>query len=142
MGDIGLVHSAREDKTAQMQAARGAIDELMPPGALEDHVSGQQDYIQQSSTRQRDRVRACPGCGRAAQLEFRRRGRSSQRRGGYRRGERPRPASQEQVMACDSQDSREGQFEVDNAARPSWTRSNTELDAAVEAGDDAAFKSR
>jgi len=35
----------------------------------------------------------------------------------------------------------EGQFEVDNAAAAQLDALDTELDAAVEAGDDAAFKS-
>ncbi len=46
MGDIGLAIQRAEDKTAQMQARAGAIDELLASGALEDHVGGQQDYIQ------------------------------------------------------------------------------------------------
>ncbi len=35
-----------EDKTAQMQARAGAIDELMASGALDDVVSGPRDDIQ------------------------------------------------------------------------------------------------
>jgi len=46
MGDIGLAIQRAEDKTAQMQARAGAIDELLASGALEDHVGGNQDYIQ------------------------------------------------------------------------------------------------
>jgi phage shock protein A len=46
MGDIGLAIQRAEDKTAQMQARAGAIDELLASGALEDHVGGQQDAIQ------------------------------------------------------------------------------------------------
>jgi phage shock protein A len=51
MGDIGLAIQRAEDKTAQMQARAGAIDELLASGALEDHVGGQQDYIQQELDR-------------------------------------------------------------------------------------------
>ena len=40
MGDIGLAIQRAEDKTAQMQARAGAIDELLASGALEDHVGG------------------------------------------------------------------------------------------------------
>ena len=43
MGDVGLAIQRAEDKTAQMQARAGAIDELLASGALEDHVSGPQD---------------------------------------------------------------------------------------------------
>ncbi len=46
MGDIGLAIQRAEDKTAQMQARAGAIDELLASGALEDHVGGTQDNIQ------------------------------------------------------------------------------------------------
>src|SRR5487761_917699 len=46
MGDVGLAIQRAEDKTAQMQARAGAIDELLASGALEDHVGGGQDYIQ------------------------------------------------------------------------------------------------
>jgi phage shock protein A len=46
MGDVGLAIQRAEDKTAQMQARAGAIDELLASGALEDHVGGTPDYIQ------------------------------------------------------------------------------------------------
>jgi phage shock protein A len=39
MGDVGLAVQRAEDKTAQMQARAGAIDELIASGALEDHLS-------------------------------------------------------------------------------------------------------
>ena len=39
MGDVGMAIQRAEDKTAQMQARAGAIDELLASGALED-VSG------------------------------------------------------------------------------------------------------
>src|ERR1700728_991115 len=46
MGDVGLAIQRAEDKTAQMQARAGAIDDLLASGALEDHVTGGSDYIQ------------------------------------------------------------------------------------------------
>src|SRR5215813_3354318 len=46
MGDVGLAIQRAEDKTAQMQARAGAIDELLASGALEDHVGGPHDDIQ------------------------------------------------------------------------------------------------
>src|SRR5690348_3518037 len=46
MGDVGMAIQRAEDKTAQMQARAGAIDELLASGALDDHVGGQQDAIQ------------------------------------------------------------------------------------------------
>ena len=46
MGDVGMAIQRAEDKTAQMQARAGAIDELMASGALDDVVSGPRDDIQ------------------------------------------------------------------------------------------------
>ncbi len=46
MGDVGMAVQRAEDKTAQMQARAGAIDELISSGALEDASSlGQGDDI-------------------------------------------------------------------------------------------------
>jgi phage shock protein A len=46
MGDVGMAIQRAEDKTAQMQARAGAIDELMASGALDDVVGGPRDDIQ------------------------------------------------------------------------------------------------
>jgi phage shock protein A len=47
MGDIGMAIQRAEDKTAQMQARAGAIDELMASGALDDQIGGsRRDDIQ------------------------------------------------------------------------------------------------
>ena len=45
MGDVGMAIERAEDKTAQMQARAGAVDELIASGALEDQVSGGKDDI-------------------------------------------------------------------------------------------------
>ena len=45
MGDIGMAMQRAEDKTAQMQARAGAIDELIASGALDDPTTGGQDDI-------------------------------------------------------------------------------------------------
>jgi phage shock protein A len=45
MGDVGMAIQRAEDKTAQMQARAGAIDELMASGALDD-IGGRRDDIQ------------------------------------------------------------------------------------------------
>jgi len=46
MGDVGLAVQRAEDKTAQMQARAGAIDELIASGALDDATAiGQGDDI-------------------------------------------------------------------------------------------------
>jgi phage shock protein A len=46
MGDVGMAIQRAEDKTAQMQARAGAIDELMASGALDDAIGGKRDDIQ------------------------------------------------------------------------------------------------
>src|ERR1700756_5513030 len=46
MGDVGMAIQRAEDKTEQMKARAGAIDELMASGALDDMVSGPHDDIQ------------------------------------------------------------------------------------------------
>jgi len=45
MGDIGLAIQRAEDKTAQMQARAGAVDELISSGALEDLTAAPGDDI-------------------------------------------------------------------------------------------------
>jgi phage shock protein A len=46
MGDVGMAIQRAEDKTEQMKARAGAIDELMASGALDDMVGGPRDDIQ------------------------------------------------------------------------------------------------
>ena len=45
MGDVGMAVQRAEDKTAQMQARAGAVDELLASGALEDVTAGPNDDI-------------------------------------------------------------------------------------------------
>jgi hypothetical protein len=45
MGDVGMAIQRAEDKTAQLQAKAGALDELMASGVLDD-VGGRRDDIQ------------------------------------------------------------------------------------------------
>src|SRR4029453_10087344 len=45
MGDVGLAIQRAEDKTAQMQARAGAIDELLASGALDDPTGIAKDDI-------------------------------------------------------------------------------------------------
>src|SRR5918997_1131457 len=45
MGDVGLAIQRAEDKTAQMQARAGAIDELLASGALDDASGSSKDSI-------------------------------------------------------------------------------------------------
>ena len=46
MGEVGMAIQRAEDKTEQMKARAGAIDELMASGALDDLVGGRPDDIQ------------------------------------------------------------------------------------------------
>jgi phage shock protein A len=46
MGDVGLAMQRAEDKTLQMQARAGAVDELIASGALDDATTGGKDDIQ------------------------------------------------------------------------------------------------
>lgn len=46
MSDIGLAMQRAEDRTAQMQARAGAIDELLASGALDDPTGATKDDIQ------------------------------------------------------------------------------------------------
>ena len=68
MGDVGLAIQRAEDKTAQMQARSGAIDELIASGALEDRVGGGGDDIDRElaamSSTSAGRGRAGPAQGR------------------------------------------------------------------------------
>jgi phage shock protein A len=45
MGDVGMAIQRAEDKTAQMQARAGAVDELIASGVLDDQVSGGKDAL-------------------------------------------------------------------------------------------------
>ena len=62
MGDVGLAIQRAEDKTEQMRARAGAIDELMASGVLDDAVSGSRDDIQAELDRM--------GAGRDVDLEL------------------------------------------------------------------------
>jgi phage shock protein A len=46
MGDVGMAIQRAEDKTAQLQARAGAIDELLASGALDDQSGMHKDDIQ------------------------------------------------------------------------------------------------
>jgi len=46
MSDVGLAMQRAEDKTTQMQARAGALDELLASGALEDATGSTKDDIQ------------------------------------------------------------------------------------------------
>ena len=98
MGDVGLAIERAEDKTAQMQARSGAIDELIASGALEDRVGGGGDDIDRelaalSSTSQVEAELAQLKAGIHAAAGHRQHpGPAGHRRRGPRRRERGRRA--------------------------------------------------
>jgi phage shock protein A len=51
MADVGLALERAEQKTEQMQARAGAIDELLASGVLEDLTAGPQDAIERELAR-------------------------------------------------------------------------------------------
>jgi phage shock protein A len=53
MGDVGMAVQRAQDKTAQMQARAGALDELMASGALDDVTGPPRDDIQAELDRMR-----------------------------------------------------------------------------------------
>ena len=76
MGDVGLAIQRAEDKTAQMQARAGAIDELIASGALDDvsPVNGGDDITREleamsSAGRRRGRAGPAQGAHRPGQPE-------------------------------------------------------------------------
>jgi phage shock protein A len=78
MGDVGMAVQRAQDKTAQMQARAGAIDELMASGALEDMTGTPRDDIQaeldsmrggQNIDLELERLRGEIGAGNAQAIE-------------------------------------------------------------------------
>ena len=78
MGDVGMAIQRAEDKTAQMQARAGAIDELLASGALEDVSGAPNDDIQAELDRmgagndvelELQKLRGELGSGSAGELE-------------------------------------------------------------------------
>jgi phage shock protein A len=78
MGDVGMAVQRAQDRTAQMQARAGAIDELMASGALEDMSGTPRDDIQaeldsmrggQNIDLELERLRGEIGAGNAQAIE-------------------------------------------------------------------------
>ena len=94
MGDVGMAVQRAEDKTAQMQARAGAIDELLASGALEDVAVHPADDIQAELDRM--------GAGNDVRAGARRAGSrlpSGRRLPGRPGGRRPGPAADRAVAA-------------------------------------------
>ena len=119
MGDVGMAVQRAQDKTAQMQARAGAIDELMASGALDDVTAQPNDDIQRELDQMggghdvdrelaADEGRARPGRGAAGDrgLPHRRARAGSQRR--QRPGRPRRRRSRRPVTGHDRPDPRRG----------------------------------
>ena len=148
MGDVGLAIQRAEDKTAQMQARAGAIDELIASGALDDASAiGSGDDITREldamSSAGRRRGRAGPAQGRAPRRPA----------GGIEAAPRPgeildAEPEKHAESAADARASRpmivrilgEGQYDVADDALDRLNELDTALEAAVEAGDEAALR--
>ena len=149
MGDVGLAIQRAEDKTAQMQARAGAIDELIASGALDDvsAVNAGDDITREleSMSSQAD-VEA-----ELARLKGSCSGRRTRRR---RIEAAPEPGeilaeSPSRCRASDraaQEDARmiirilgEGQYDVADDAVDGLNELDAAIEAAVESGDEAAF---
>ncbi len=151
MGDVGLAIQRAEDKTAQMQARAGAIDELIASGALDDasainsgdditreleSMSSQADVeaelarLKGLSAPDQPRRPSRPHPSRARSSPTSRRSRS-----------RP-PTPSKDGAAVIIRILGEGQYDVADHALDRLNELDTALEAAVEAGDEAAFADR
>ena len=99
MGDVGMAIERAEDKTAQMQARAGAIDELLASGALDDVSGTPRDDIQAEL----DRV----GAGSSVELEL------ARLKGELGHGEAPR-----EIGGAGSASSVDGQRPATEAQQP------------------------
>ena len=144
MGDVGLAVQRAEDKTQAMQARAGAIDELLASGALDDATGTAKDDITAELERMSSqgdvelelaRLKGELGAGKAPEAiegggAGRRAGtaadRAAERRGGA--------AVIVRILG-------EGQYAVDDAHADLLNGLDSGLERAVEAGDEAAFRS-
>ena len=131
-----------EDKTAQMQARAGAIDELIASGALDDvsQVDGSDDI-----SRELDALSS----GTDVEAELARLKASSQPAGdrGVRRAatssrpraRRPREATTTKEHAMIVRILGEGQYDVSDDALDGLNELDAAVESAVEAGDEETF---
>ena len=151
MGDVGLAIQRAEDKTAQMQARAGAVDELIASGALDDltQIGGQDDISREleAMSSQSDveselaRLKAGPTAGASDGL---RRRPASWEPAPCRPGPTRHPSQPARPAAGGGQGVivrilGEGQYDVTDDALDRLNALDAEIEAAVEAGDEAAF---
>ena len=100
MGDVGMAVQRAQDKTAQMQARAGAIDELMASGALEDVTGTPRDDIQAELDQMRgghdvdlelERLKGELGQGQAKEIEGAPASAQGQQADASKQGSQPEP---------------------------------------------------
>ncbi len=152
MGDVGLAIQRAEDKTAQLQARAGAIDELLASGALDDQSGMHKDDIQAELDRlsggtdvelelQRMKAElagAPPATGRPSRAA---RTRRSRRPGSSRRTPRASTSSSPRRGGRhDRTDHGEGQLTLEESRLPELNKLDEELLAEMENGDGPGFR--
>ena len=164
MGDVGMAIQRAEDKTEQLRARAGALDELLASGALDDPSGLAKDDIQAeldrlsggsdvelelqrmkaelaggSSTRRRSRA-ARPASPRSRSRRTPRGSTSSDRSAGTRGRCAATSGTEEAVMIVRIMG--EGQLKLDDAHLDQLNTLDNELLAAVQAGDEKQFAGR
>ena len=154
MGDVGMAIQRAEDKTAQMQARAGAIDELIASGALDDvsQVGGSDDISRELDAlelRAPTSRPSWPGSRRAAHAAGDR-GRPTRATSSRPSPRRPEGGSTmthptESLAALDGGPRMivrilgEGQYDVSDEALDALNELDAAVEAAVESGDATAF---
>ena len=149
MGDVGLAIQRAEDKTAQLQARAGAIDELLASGALDDPTGMAKDDIQAELDRisggtdvelelQRMKAELAGGCARSRRSRAARRtGTSQQPAAGHpalRQAVDRAPGAEEGVMIVRIMG--EGQVRLADSHLTELNKLDDELLAEMESGDE------
>ena len=152
MGDVGLAIQRAEDKTAQMQARAGAVDELIASGALDDltqigghdDISRELEAMSSQSDVESELARLKAGSHGARSRAPSSAGELGSRldAGRVRRDSR-RPAARRADLGGGQgvivRILGEGQYDVTDDALDRLNALDAEIEAAVEAGDEAAF---
>ena len=154
MGDVGMAIQRAEDKTEQLQARAGALDELLASGALDDPSGLAKDDIQAELDRlsggsdvelelQRMKAELAGGTrpagdrGRQGGQSRRRRSRRTPR-GSTSSSSRRSTGTEEAVMIVRIMG--EGQVRLDDAHLTELNKLDDELLAAIESGDEEGFR--
>ena len=141
MGDVGMAIQRAEDKTANMQARAGAIDELIASGALDDASSlNRGDDISRELDADELAVRRRARAGRGSRAAAPQPAGESRPRPPAEARPSPRPSRQaERGAGMIVRILGEGQYDVADDALDRLNELDAAVEAAVESGDEAAF---